>query len=248
MKQTATFQNVKSVLLDIEGTVSDVRFVYDVMFPYAKRNMGAYLFDNWEGEEVQKAIVQVSVDAGIAPSEWLGAYQSFSDVAHKILAEHLNELMRSDSKSTGLKMLQGLVWKDGFESGEIEAVLFPDVVPFMNRCAEQGIELRIYSSGSVLAQKLFFGYTSQGDLTEMISGFYDTTVGKKQDSASYELIRSKIGLPSSEILFASDVGEELIAAEKAGMQVVASVRQNNKPLSSTYTGPTVLSFDQICLE
>ena len=242
---TASFSGISVVLLDIEGTVSDIRFVYDVMFPYAQQNMALFLQMHWNEPAVQTAIQQVCADANQDPQTWLG---ESTDQAQQTLLTHLNQLMANDSKSTGLKAIQGLVWKDGFESGAMRAELFDDVLPALEKWNVSGKMISIYSSGSILAQQLFFGHTIHGDVTPLLSHYFDTTTGPKRESISYISIAQAMQTPPSAILFVSDVGEELMAATNAGFQVVASVRPNNKPLLETYVGPAVSSFADIAIE
>jgi enolase-phosphatase E1 len=156
--------------------------------------------------------------------------------------------MANDSKSTGLKAIQGLVWKDGFESGAMRAELFDDVLPALEKWNVSGKMISIYSSGSILAQQLFFGHTIHGDVTPLLSHYFDTTTGPKRESISYTSMAQAMQTPPSAILFVSDIGEELMAARNAGFQVVASVRPNNKPLLETYVGPAVSSFADIAID
>jgi enolase-phosphatase E1 len=242
---TASFSGISVVLLDIEGTVSDIRFVYDVMFPYAQRNMALFLKLHWLEPAVQTAIQQVCADANQDPQTWLG---SSVDQAQQTLLTHLNQLMANDSKSTGLKAIQGLVWKDGFESGAMRAELFDDVLPALKKWNASELMISIYSSGSILAQQLFFGHTIHGDVTPLLSHYFDTTTGPKRESISYISIAQAMQTPPSAILFVSDIAEELMAAMDAGFQVVASVRPNNKPLLETYVGPAVSSFADIAID
>lgn len=242
---TASFSGISVVLLDIEGTVSDIRFVYDVMFPYAQQNMALFLKLHWLEPAVQTAIQQVCADANQDPQTWLG---ESTDQAQQTLLTHLNQLMANDSKSTGLKAIQGLVWKDGFESGAMRAELFDDVLPALEKWNVSGKMISIYSSGSILAQQLFFGHTIHGDVTPLLSHYFDTTTGPKRESISYISIAQAMQTPPSAILFVSDVVEELMAATNAGFQVVASVRPNNKPLLETYVGLAVSSFADIAIE
>lgn len=239
--------HAQCVLLDIEGTLSDIRFVYDVMFPYAKKNIDRFLVENWESLPVQDAVRTVANDAKIASiDDWLGpAWQKGDKAAVLRLSEHCHQLMATDSKATGLKSLQGMVWQFGFESGALRAELFPDVLPALEEWKASGLDLRIYSSGSVLAQKMFFKYTVLGDLTNLFSAYYDTTIGTKKDAASYERIAVESQFDPDEIVFVTDVHSELIAASQAGMQVVASVRPNNLPLPAEFTGLTISSFAQL---
>jgi len=240
-------ENVRCVLLDIEGTVSDVRFVYDVMFPFARKNMAFFLAENWRSESVRSAIQQVAMDAQLELAVWLGDdWTAGKQETLESCFEHLDVLMDRDSKSTGLKALQGLVWKAGFESGEIRAELFGEVSSTLKKWKNAGLDLRVYSSGSILAQKLFFGHTTDGDLTPSLSGFYDTTYGKKQEIESYRRIASEIQLPPNQILFLSDVAEEIVAALQAGMQSVAVVRPSNKRLPDDFQGLQVQDLTQLC--
>ncbi|MCU0715192.1 MAG: acireductone synthase [Pirellula sp.] len=237
--------DLRHILLDIEGTVADVRFVYDVMFPFAKMHMLEYLQRHWAEPETQKGIEQVARDAGLVLSTWLStdAINQHSD-AEKV-NDHLQSLMAGDSKATGLKQLQGLVWQDGFHRGDLRAELFPDVLPAFRKWKAEGLDLSIYSSGSVLAQKLFFGHTTEGDLRPLLSNYFDTQTGKKQESESYSRIAKELALNPASILFISDVAAELEAAAAAGMLVLASVRDGNKPLDPSYSGASVRSFQEI---
>ena len=239
--------NAQCVLLDIEGTVSDVRFVYDVMFPYAKTNMEQFLFESWESLPVQSAIQTVAKDSGIESiSDWLGPkWQSGGSSAILKFSGHCQQLMFADSKATGLKSLQGMVWQFGFESGALRAELFEDVLPALELWKACGLDLRIYSSGSLLAQKMFFKYTVLGDLTDLFSAYYDTTIGSKKEVASYERIAAESQFDPSDIVFVTDIHAELMAASQAGMQVVASVRPNNLPLPAEFAGLTITSFSQL---
>jgi enolase-phosphatase E1 len=244
---TTTKLHAQCVLLDIEGTISDIRFVYDVMFPFARNNINQFLLDNWCSIPVQGAVRTVARDAGI-PSleEWLGPkWQLGESPSISKLAEHCQQLMNADSKATGLKLLQGLIWQSGFESGALRAELFPDVLPALEAWKANGMDLRIYSSGSVLAQQMFFKHTVLGDLTDLFTAHYDTTIGIKKDTASYTRIAAESQFDPSEIVFVTDVNAELMAACQAGLQVVASVRPNNAPLPAEFTGLAITSFGQL---
>lgn len=238
--------NLRHILLDIEGTVADVRFVYEVMFPFAKKYMPAYLQRTWGEPETRKAMEQVAKDAGFNLFEWLSNDAAPSESDLQKANDHLQALMAGDSKATGLKQLQGLVWQDGFHRGDLRAELFPDVLPAFRKWKAEGLELSIYSSGSVLAQKLFFGHTTEGDLRPLLSSYFDTLTGKKQESESYSRIAKELALDPGAILFISDIAAELEAAATAGMLVLASVREGNKPLDPSYSGPSVRSFAEIC--
>lgn len=237
----------RCALLDIEGTVSDIRFVYDVMFPYARRELPTYLRSQWQSDSVQSAIGIVANDAGhSSPDEWLGSSWRDGDTSTiDVAVEHLLHLMSQDSKATGLKNLQGQVWKFGFESGAIRAELFDDVLPALQRWRSKGIDIKIYSSGSVLAQQMFFRHTTLGNLGDLFSSHFDTTIGVKRESSSYERIARECNYDPSDIVFFTDVHAEITAAQSAGMQTVACIRPNNAPLPSNFTGVTTTSFADV---
>jgi enolase-phosphatase E1 len=222
----------KLILLDIEGTVSPLAFVHDVMFPYARQHAGVHLASHW-GSAVMSELAR---DAGVP---------AFASPAEAEAAVH--RLMDADAKVSGLKQLQGMIWQEGFRNGELRSLIFDDVPPALADWSRQGLEIRIYSSGSVHAQKLFFEHTKRGDLTPHFSGYYDTTTGSKRESASYAAIAADCGLPADQILFVSDLVEELNAARSAGMLTVLALRPGNKP-APPHEHSLVISFAEICIK
>jgi enolase-phosphatase E1 len=153
--------------------------------------------------------------------------------------------MDQDAKTTGLKQLQGLIWENGFESGELKAHLFDDVPQSLALWNMAGIDVRIYSSGSIHSQKLFFGHTTQGDLLHLLKGHYDTTTGPKRESESYTRIAAGFGLPPADVLFLSDVVAELDAARAAGMQTALVIRPGNAPAAAGHGHPELTTFTDV---
>ena len=237
----------RCILLDIEGTLSDIRFVYDVMFPYAQRELKGFLSSHWNTSQVQEAIRIVAKDAEIPEvAKWLGEeWKASPSQSLPIVLQHLQQLMAHDIKATGLKQLQGLVWQTGFESGALSAELFDDVLPALKRWKDDGLDIRIFSSGSILAQKMFFQHTLLGDLTSFFSAHFDTTIGSKKDALSYQKIANQSQLDPSAIVFVTDVYAELLAARQAGMQIVASIRPGNVPLPTEFTDLAITDFSQL---
>lgn len=231
------------LLLDIEGTVSPVAFVYDVMFPYIREHVAAFLEARWEEPDVQSAVTLVGQDLEVAEDTSWPEGDTLS-ARQKVVTQAVNDLMDRDAKVTGLKQLQGLIWKDGFHSGHLVAELFPDVLPKLEQFHAAGIPLYIYSSGSIGAQKLFFGHTSQGNLLDRLAGHFDTTSGNKKESRSYQRISEEIGLPAQQICFVSDVVAELDAAQQAGMRTV--LRSDGATPVSDHA--QIKSFDEILLD
>lgn len=212
---------VRAVLTDIEGTTTPLSFVLDVLFPYARRRLDAACAS---GEprfaEALRLLREEYEDEKRAGAE----LPDFGDGA-----PYAHWLMDRDRKSTGLKMLQGILWEDGYRAGELQGQVWPDVAAALRAWKERGIRARVFSSGSVLAQKLLFGHSDQGDLLPYFERFHDTTTGPKQTSAAYAAIAGSFGLPPGEILFLSDVPAELDAAREAGMQTGFFLRPGNKP-------------------
>jgi enolase-phosphatase E1 len=234
----------KGILLDIEGTTSSVRFVVDVLFPFARAHLEAFLRAHWDDAEVRKACEQIARDAGgKSLADWTG--NAGEEAARgKVIAE-VHRLMDGDVKATGLKELQGLIWREGYNSGELRSHVYEDVPAALQAWTTAGKDVRIYSSGSVTAQKLFFAHTDRGDLTGHFRGHYDTTTGPKKESASYAAIAADMKLPPAEVLFCSDVVAELDAAAAAGMVTALLVRPGNAPAGNPNAHASVTSFAQI---
>lgn len=206
----------RGILLDIEGTTTPITFVYDVLFPFARAHVHEHL-DN-EAQQALRREHESDVRRGLTPPPW-----SSGGLAY------VYWLMDQDRKSTALKNLQGKIWQMGYRRGGLRGEVFPDVPVALERWRRAGIDVRIYSSGSILAQQLIFSTTKYGDLTVFLNGYFDTTTGPKTEPASYAKIADTFGLPPSEILFISDVTRELDAAASAGLQVLLSLRPGNAP-------------------
>ncbi len=224
----------RGILLDVEGTTSSISFVYDVLFEFAKRHVGDFLITHQKDPVVSGLGAALAAETGSDPQA--GPAQ---------LALAAIDLMNRDVKSTPLKALQGLIWRRGFESGELVAHVFPDVPPALEHWAASGLDVRIYSSGSVEAQKLFFGHTAAGNLLPTLRGHYDTTTGPKREASSYAEIAADMGVEPRAILFVSDVGAELDAARAAGMATALAVRPGNRPPGGLFDHDPIESFTEI---
>lgn len=236
--------NGRVLLLDIEGTVSKLSFVHEVLFPYARERVGGFLAEHGSDAPVKAALEQMARDDGAASfAEWCPEAASGRGAAEWVTRK-VHAWMDVDAKLTGLKQLQGMVWEGGFRDGVLKSHLFEDVPPGLEACAGKGISNRIYSSGSAAAQKLFFRYSEFGDLSRWIDGFYDTTFGPKRSTDSYRAIAAESRVAAREILFLSDVPEELDAASAAGCQVGLMLRPGNRPVSGT-TYPEIRSLAEL---
>ena len=228
------------ILLDIEGTTSSIAFVHEVLFGHAKRQVGDFLATRAGEPSVRELMAGVVAAAGLEPEAVMAADDATLRVAFAAV-----ELMNRDVKNTALKALQGMIWREGFESGELVAPVFDDVPPALARWADSGLDVRIYSSGSIQAQRLFFSHTAAGDLTPRLRGHYDTTTGPKRERASYDRIALDMGLEPRRILFVSDVGEELDAARAAGMATALAVRPGNRDPGGVGDHEPITSFKEI---
>jgi enolase-phosphatase E1 len=233
-------RGVRAFLLDVEGTTTPITFVYDVLFPYARRRLAGFLHAHAGDAEVRDALRRLrqehrsDVEGNLAPPPW----PADGDVDPAI--GYLGWLMDADRKSTALKALQGLIWQEGFRNGELQGQVYPDVPPALARWRRQGLSTFIYSSGSVLAQRLIFSRTEAGDLTPLLAGYFDTTTGPKKDAASYRRIAAEIGVSPGDVLFVSDSPDEVSAALGAGLRGALCARDSAPSFTAA---PVVRSFD-----
>jgi enolase-phosphatase E1 len=206
-----------AVLLDIEGTIGDIAFVREVLFPYARARIADVLKARWGDPEIAPIV------AGFAtPADALRQFLAWMD---------------EDKKVTPLKTLQGIIWREGYAAGELKAHLYPDAIEAMRAWHARGLKLYIYSSGSVEAQKLYFAHSVAGDLSALIGGYFDTTTGPKGEAASYLKIAAAIGFAPSSVTFFSDAPAETSAAEAAGLSVYRVDR--SKPAASHQQDGTI---------
>jgi enolase-phosphatase E1 len=242
---------VRGILLDIEGTTSSVSFVYDVMFPYVRKHLTFEVLTNWDEPDYIAAYEAIARDAGHESlAAWLSTLRLSRNnplKAADVVCREVIRQMDADLKATGLKQLQGLILKAGFESGALLAHVYDDVPPALEAWNAAGKDVRVYSSGSVQAQKLFFGHTIAGNLLSHFRGHYDTTTGPKKEADSYRKIAADFDMQPDEVLFLSDIVAELDAARVAGLQTALVVRPGN-PASQTSTGEPhaqIASFAQL---
>jgi len=214
---------IQAVLLDIEGTTCPVPFVSQVLFPYARERLDGFLQEGTD-EPALTPLIQ-AIDAAMAAS---GNHSIQGEtVNHLSRVRFLQSLIDQDRKLPALKELQGLIWDQGYASGELRSPLFDDVAPALRAWRSAGVELAVYSSGSVKAQKLLYRHSNAGDLSGLFSHWFDTSTGAKGEATSYRAIAAAMGLETRAILFVSDVKAELEAARTAGMATRFSQRQDN---------------------
>ena len=244
-----TIQPIRGMLFDIEGTTSSISFVYDVMFPFVRRELPGYLAAHWHDAQCLAARDKIASEAGQTSfSDWTKTENAHDESSQQaLLSAEVLRLMDADIKSTGLKQLQGLIWDQGFHSGELRAHVYDDVPPALLAWRERGLDLRIYSSGSIQAQQLFFGHTVAGNLLPLFSGHYDTTTGPKREASSYAQIASAFALPAAQIMFVSDVVAELDAAKAAGMQTALALRPGNAAAPAGHGHREIRSFAELSL-
>lgn len=195
----------RAVLLDIEGTIGDIAFVRDVLFPFARARIGDVLRARWNDAEI----------TSVVHSACYGSVEELLTPA--VATRRFLQWMDEDKKVTPLKTLQGIIWREGYASGELKAHLYPDAIDAMRTWHARGVKVAIYSSGSVEAQKLYFRHSVAGDLTPLIGGYFDTTTGAKGDAQSYRKIASTIDVQPGAVTFFSDAPAETDAALEAGL-------------------------------
>ncbi len=230
---------IKAFLLDIEGTTTPIDFVHKVLFPYAARHIGEYVALHFD--DLRPEIEQLSVES--AADE--GFTEPFDPTEPGSVSHYLEHLIACDRKSTPLKAIQGNIWCAGYESGELISPVFSDVPDAFAAFRNEKRSIAIYSSGSVLAQKLIFRWSESGDLTPFISFYFDTNVGHKRETQSYTIIAAKMGLDPQNILFASDIAEELDAAAAAGCRTALAVRPGNAKSENVGGHPRIESLTEL---
>lgn len=212
---------ITAILTDIEGTTSSISFVHEVLFPYARARMAEYVTAHADDPEVREQLASVAQELG-------------SEVSDDEAVAALLEWMDQDRKITPLKALQGMIWESGYSLGDFTGHVYPDAYARLLDWQALGIRLYVYSSGSVAAQKLLFGHTEFGDLTPFFSGYFDTRIGAKREAVSYQRIAQEIGLPAEQILFLSDIEQELDAARLAGMPTCHLVRDQKQDVNAAH--------------
>lgn len=223
---------IQYILTDIEGTTTSVSFVYDTLFPYFKENVAQFLNQNYTLSEVQEQL------------ELLKKEQE-KELSLEESTQQFLEWTNQDIKHPILKTLQGLVWKKGYEDGQLKGHVYEDVLPTLKKWQQSGIKMGVYSSGSVAAQKLIFGKSILGDLNTFFAHNFDTKIGHKREVNSYQNIQKEIGIKSVNILFLSDVEAELDAAQEASFQTIQLVREGTM---ASQKHQTVSNFAEITLD
>jgi enolase-phosphatase E1 len=231
------------ILLDIEGTTTPIDYVFGVLFPFAKVQVESFLqIHHYEsGVKADLERLQHEYEADVAGGLDVPVWIDNSATA---AVPYIQYLICTDRKSTGLKSLQGKIWAQGYRNGTLRSRLFADVKPAFERWTGKGKRLYIFSSGSIQAQQLLFQHTQEGDLTQFLSGYFDTETGAKKEADSYRTIAQAIGVLPTQILFISDVTAELKAAKSVGMQTLFSLRMGNRTVDSEGFS-TIQSFDHV---
>lgn len=218
----------KAILTDIEGTTTSLSFVHDVLFPYAREHLTEFIRQHQHEPEVKELLDELREQQ----QRYLNDGQ---------IIDLLGYWMEEDRKETVLKAIQGLMWRRGYEQGDFTGHVYEDAARNLKEWHDSGMQLAIFSSGSVAAQKLLFGYSDFGDLTPLFSHYFDTTTGAKREAGAYKRIAETLGQSPADILFLSDVIEELNAARTAGMQTTQLIREGQ----AAGDHPTAMTFDEV---
>lgn len=221
---------IKAIVTDIEGTTSSLSFVKEVLFPYSRAHLADFVRHHADESPVKALLEEVCQIAG----KQLNTEQVITQLINWI---------DQDKKVTPLKSLQGLIWEAGYRQGDFTGHVYTDAAENLKKWHSQGLDLYVYSSGSVYAQKLLFAHTDFGDLTPLFSGYFDTHIGGKQQAESYQHIAEAIGLPAEQLLFLSDISEELNAAKTAGFATIQLIREGSFDTQTNHY--QVNNFDDI---
>ena len=224
---------IKAIVTDIEGTTSSLSFVKDVLFPYARANLADYVRRHKDESQVKALLEDSCKEVG-------------AELDTGRLIAQLIQWLDEDKKVTPLKSLQGLIWEAGYQQGDFKGHVYRDAADNLKAWKAKGLDLYIYSSGSVYAQKLLFTHSEYGDLTPLFSGYFDTHIGGKKEQESYCKIAGQLGIPADQILFLSDIKEELDAARKAGFKTIWLARDSAPDSRAEHR--QVSNFNQINIE
>jgi enolase-phosphatase E1 len=224
---------MKYILTDVEGTTTSISFVHETLFPFAKERLKSFVAENLNNNDVQEILKQTKATAKA---------ETQKDISDDEATDLLLHWIKTDRKHPALKDLQGLIWEGGYVSGQIKGHVYKDVPVALKAWKEAGLTLGVYSSGSVKAQHLIFEFSTEGNLRPYFSNHFDTAVGHKREVPSYSNISNLLKVRPSEILFLSDIKEELDAAREAGMQTIQLVRQNDVVIGDH---KTVRDFSEI---
>lgn len=234
MASTYKNKQIKVILTDIEGTTTDISFVHEVLFPYSANHLSEWVSNNLELPSTQDVLQKVREISGKLDAD---------------VESCVNQLLNwqaEDKKITPLKTLQGLIWREGYDKGELKSHVYSDAVEYLRKWYDAGLTLAVYSSGSIAAQKLLFQNTSVGDLNSLFSDYFDTTTGSKKESQSYIAIANNLSVLPEEILFLSDSEKELVAASGANLNICGLNRGNIVVNNQEFN--YVNSFEEIGLE
>ena len=223
---------IQTILTDIEGTTSSLSFVKDVLFPYSRQRMPTFIHQHARDEKVHAQLDEMRRLTG-------------TELNDEQVVAQLLRWIDEDKKITPLKALQGMIWEAGYRARDFTGHVYEDAARNLKKWKATGLKLYVFSSGSVQAQKLIFGYSDFGDLTPLFSGYYDTTIGNKRETNAYEKIAGDIGLPANAILFLSDIKEELDAARDAGMSTMQLIREGAPNRAAAHR--QAHNFDEIVL-
>jgi enolase-phosphatase E1 len=223
---------VKAIVTDIEGTTSSLSFVKDVLFPYARERLAEFVRAHAQEPAVRRELEEVRRLGG-------------KDLNQTEIIDQLIRWIEEDKKITPLKSLQGMIWEEGYKKGAFKGHMYEDAARRLKQWKTAGIMLYVFSSGSVQAQRLLFAHTEYGDLTPLFSGYFDTRIGNKREAGSYQKIAAAIGIPPGDILFLSDIKEELDAARAADMQTGWLVRDDAPDAKAPHR--QAKSFDEVAL-
>ncbi|HEY2396646.1 MAG TPA: acireductone synthase [Rudaea sp.] len=223
---------IRAILTDIEGTTSSISFVRDVLFPFARERLPAFIETHADKPVVQHWLREAAREAGLVSA------------SQAEIVALLQRWVDEDRKATPLKALQGMIWEDGYREGAYRAHVYPEVAQRLRDWKARQIDLYVFSSGSVPAQKLLFRHSEAGDLTPLFSGYFDTEIGAKREAESYRRILAVMARPGAEVLFLSDIVAELDAARAAGMHTTLLARPPTAcPVAGAH--PCAPDFDAI---
>lgn len=221
-----------ALLLDVEGTTTPPSFVYDVLFPYSRAELPSFVRRHAGNGVLGDELDQLEAAAG----RRLDTDEAVAELVR---------LIDSDSKLPALKAVQGKIWASAYREGAVQGAVYADVAPALRRWRARGVPVYIYSSGSVLSQRLLFEHSTAGDLTPLLAGYFDTEIGPKRERESYVRIAAQLGVSAGRALFVSDTPAELDAARAAGLDTALCLRDEPNPTVGAHANTVIRNFDEL---
>jgi hypothetical protein len=100
-----------------------------------------------EGDEndIRRTLIQVFFNPFRQMSKFYTSFIGYFTYFSLLKFKNIEWSMDRDRKLTGLKALQGHMWVQGYQNGQLKGPIYADVVPSLQRWQELKVPVNIYS-------------------------------------------------------------------------------------------------------